>query len=138
MTIGVALLLLAAGAILRFAITTVVADGVNLRIVGDILMAVGGLGLVIWIGVWMPWTRGRHGPYPPPTPPPPRDDQHGTDPYRTDKNYQDRPLPRGPAGPGPGWANSARRSRRPGPVLAEPPGQGLPPGHRSLVSLDTG
>ncbi len=109
MTIGVALLLLAAGAILRFAITTVVADGVNLRIVGDILMAVGGLGLVIWIGVWMPWARGRHRSYPPPAPPsppppppPPRDDQYGTDPYRTDQSYQDRPYPRGPAGSGPG------------------------------------
>lgn len=46
MYIGTSLVLLAAGAILRFAITGNV-SGVNLPVVGDVLMAIGVLGLII-------------------------------------------------------------------------------------------
>lgn len=59
MRIGAALVLIAVGAILRFALTTVVTHGTNLHIVGDILMAVGVLGLILWLFVWAPWARNR-------------------------------------------------------------------------------
>lgn len=59
MKIGAALVLLAVGAILRFALTTVVTHGVLLHTVGDILMAVGALGLILWLCVWAPWARNR-------------------------------------------------------------------------------
>lgn len=55
MTIGVALLLIAVGAVLRFAVSATSLYGINLPIVGDILLAVGFLGLVIWLVVWAPW-----------------------------------------------------------------------------------
>lgn len=60
MTVGAALLLIAAGAVLRFAISAVSVYGINLPIVGDILMGVGLLGLVLWLVVWAPWARSRH------------------------------------------------------------------------------
>ncbi len=59
MTVGAALLLIAAGAILRFAITTVTTHGVDVHTIGDILMIVGVVGLVIWFFVWAPWARNR-------------------------------------------------------------------------------
>jgi hypothetical protein len=81
MTIGFSLLLIAAGAILRYAITADV-EGVQLDEVGLILMIVGVVGFVIsllyelvWAGersrYYRFWRRGR---YPPPGPeePPPR------------------------------------------------------------------
>jgi hypothetical protein len=46
MTLGTSLFLLAAGAILRFAVADSI-DGVDLSTVGLILMAVGALGLVL-------------------------------------------------------------------------------------------
>jgi sulfite exporter TauE/SafE len=54
MGIGTSLLLIAVGAILRFAVT-VSTSGFNLQTVGVILMIVGAVGLVIsllWIAVW--------------------------------------------------------------------------------------
>ena len=54
MTIGAALFTIAVGAVLAFAVTTEVA-GIDLQIVGYILLAVGVLGLVL--GLWM--TAGR-------------------------------------------------------------------------------
>ncbi len=57
MKIGAALVLLAVGAILRFALTTVVTHGVYLHTVGDILMIVGVLGLVLWFFMWGPVSR---------------------------------------------------------------------------------
>lgn len=54
MTIGTSLLLIAAGAILRYAVTAT-ASGVDLRVVGLVLMIVGIVGLVLsllWMGVW--------------------------------------------------------------------------------------
>lgn len=62
MTIGAALLLIAVGAILRFAITTVTTHGVDVHTIGDILMIVGVVGLVIWFFVWAPWARNRRYP----------------------------------------------------------------------------
>jgi len=65
MKIGAALVLLAVGAILRFAIATPASHGVDLRAVGDILMIVGAIGLIIWLIAWAPWgALGRRGPYP--------------------------------------------------------------------------
>ncbi|HET9896955.1 MAG TPA: hypothetical protein VFQ44_18630 [Streptosporangiaceae bacterium] len=60
MRIGAALVLIAIGAILRFALTTVVTHGVDLRTVGDILMVVGVLGLILWLFIWAPWARNRN------------------------------------------------------------------------------
>ena len=59
MTIGAALLLIAAGAILRFAINTVSTHGINVHTIGDILMIVGVIGLLLWLFVWAPWVRNR-------------------------------------------------------------------------------
>lgn len=54
MTVGSSLLLIAAGAILRYAVTATT-SGVNLQTVGLVLMIVGIVGLVLsllWIGAW--------------------------------------------------------------------------------------
>jgi Domain of unknown function (DUF6458) len=54
MTIGTSLVLIAAGAILRYAVTASV-EGINLQTVGLVLMIVGIVGLVLsllWMGVW--------------------------------------------------------------------------------------
>ncbi len=57
MTIGVALLLIAVGAVLRFAVTARV-SGVNIAAVGDILMAVGAVGFVVAVA-WLASARRR-------------------------------------------------------------------------------
>jgi hypothetical protein len=59
MRIGAALVLIAVGAILRFALTTVVSHGLYLHTVGDILMVVGVLGLILSAVFWGPWSRNR-------------------------------------------------------------------------------
>ena len=59
MRIGAALVLIAVGAILRFAIAVSVTHGVYLSTVGDILMGVGLLGLILWFIVWAPWAQNR-------------------------------------------------------------------------------
>jgi hypothetical protein len=54
MTIGTSLLLIAAGAILRYAVTATT-SGIDLQTVGLVLMIVGVAGLVLsllWMGVW--------------------------------------------------------------------------------------
>jgi len=61
MTIGVSLFLIAAGAILKFAVTASVA-GIDLQVVGVILMIVGGVGLVL--GLVLTFTRDRRAPPP--------------------------------------------------------------------------
>jgi Domain of unknown function (DUF6458) len=63
MTIGAALFLLAVGAILRFAISTVSTHGIGLHMIGDILMIVGVIGLVIWAATWAPWAQRRRSGY---------------------------------------------------------------------------
>ena len=62
MTIGTSLLLIAIGAILKYAVTAHV-EGVNLHTAGLILMIVGIVGLMI--GLFL-FGRGRSTPLPPP------------------------------------------------------------------------
>jgi heme/copper-type cytochrome/quinol oxidase subunit 2 len=55
MTYGTSLVLIAVGAILRYAVTATV-NGVDLHVVGLVLMIVGIVGLVLsllWFGVWV-------------------------------------------------------------------------------------
>jgi hypothetical protein len=61
------LVLLAVGAILRFAITATATYGLDMRVAGDILMIFGGLGLVLWALAWAPWACTRLSSYPPRT-----------------------------------------------------------------------
>ena len=61
MTIGTSILLIAAGAILKYAITTHV-SGVNIQTIGVILMLVGILGLILsllYMFLWSDRGRGR-------------------------------------------------------------------------------
>jgi hypothetical protein len=54
MTFGTSLFLIAAGAILRYAVTATV-SGINLQTVGLVLMIVGIVGLIfslLWMGAW--------------------------------------------------------------------------------------
>ena len=69
MGIGASLFLIAAGAILAFAVTAEV-RGVDIQVVGWILMATGGLGLVVSLLFWG-WRGPSRGPYDGPPPPPP-------------------------------------------------------------------
>ncbi len=52
---------IAVGAILRFGISTASTHGVSIHTIGDILILVGVLGVVLWLVVWAPWTRGHGG-----------------------------------------------------------------------------
>ena len=54
MGVGVSLLLIAAGAILTWAVSAE-ASGVDLNAVGVILMVVGGIGLVLSLVFWSSW-----------------------------------------------------------------------------------
>jgi membrane protein implicated in regulation of membrane protease activity len=85
MTIGAALVLIAVGAILRFAIATVSTHGVDLHTIGDILMIVGAVGVVLWMFVWAPWVRRRSNP---PPPPPYDGDRPPANAYRGDRAYR--------------------------------------------------
>jgi len=58
MRLGTAIVLIAIGAILTFAVSAQV-SGVNLVVVGWILMAVGALGVVLELAIWGPRTRRR-------------------------------------------------------------------------------
>jgi hypothetical protein len=58
MTVGTSIFLIATGAILRYAVTAHV-SGIDLAVVGLILMIAGALGLVI--GLWMMLTVRRRG-----------------------------------------------------------------------------
>jgi hypothetical protein len=60
MGIGVSLFLLAAGAILDFAVS-VHTSGFNLNTMGVILMIVGGIGLLWSLLVWGFWSESRRG-----------------------------------------------------------------------------
>lgn len=55
MGIGIGLLLLAAGAILTFAIEVESADGFNINTIGIILMIVGGIGIIASMMFWNSW-----------------------------------------------------------------------------------
>ena len=63
MTIGASLFLIAAGAILRYAVTAKV-DWINLNTTGLVLMIVGALGLVL--GIYFSFVRGEPKGRPPP------------------------------------------------------------------------
>ncbi len=63
MRIGAGLVLIAVGAILRFAISTVSTHGVAIHTIGDILMVVGVLGVALAVVMWAPW-RSRRTVYP--------------------------------------------------------------------------
>ena len=54
MGIGISLLLIAVGAILAFAVTAT-ARGIDITVVGVILMIVGGSGLVLSMLFWASW-----------------------------------------------------------------------------------
>ncbi len=64
MRIGAGLALIAIGAILRFAISTVSTHGIAVHTIGDILMLVGVLGVVLSVAVWALWARNRRAVYP--------------------------------------------------------------------------
>ena len=101
MTVGAALLLIAVGAILRFAVSTVSTHGFNVHTIGDILMLIGILGLVLWMLVWSPWAPRRRGTtvHRSSTVVPPRDPRDAGV-YRRETVYRqdgDRPYPRDPA-----------------------------------------
>jgi hypothetical protein len=57
MRIGAALAMIAIGAILRFGIAITFTHGLDLQIIGDILMGVGLLGLILWLIIWAPRSR---------------------------------------------------------------------------------
>jgi len=59
---GRAITLIAAGAILRFAVATISTHGLNLHVVGIILMLAGVLGLLVSLLVWGPLSRRRNRP----------------------------------------------------------------------------
>jgi hypothetical protein len=62
MGIGTGIFLLAVGAVLRYAVT-VQTSGINLHVVGDILMIVGIIGIIVSLFFWSTWggfgSRGR-------------------------------------------------------------------------------
>lgn len=96
MTIGAALVLIAVGAILRFAVQTASTHGFNIHTVGDILILVGVVGLILWLVIWAPRARGRRRAAPQV---PPRDAEPVPDPYRRDgritrrETYQEDEYP---------------------------------------------
>jgi len=66
MTIGTSLFLIAVGAILHWAVTAHLA-GIDLQVVGVILMVVGAAGLVLGLGMWISARNDvRRGAPPPP------------------------------------------------------------------------
>jgi hypothetical protein len=88
MTIGAGILLIAVGAILRFGIATVATHGIGVHTIGDILMAVGVLGVVLWLLVWAPWApraRSRRTVYRREVPP---DEVPPTRRYPADRSYE--------------------------------------------------
>lgn len=67
MTFGTSILLIAVGAILRFAVH-VSASGLSIHTIGVILMIVGAVGLVlsiVWVSLWSDPARRRRAPEPP-------------------------------------------------------------------------
>lgn len=54
MGIGTSIFLFAVGAILRYAVT-VTTQGINLHVVGDILMIVGVIGFILSLVFWSSW-----------------------------------------------------------------------------------
>jgi hypothetical protein len=92
MTIGAGLILIAVGAILRFAVATVSTHGFGVHTIGDILMIVGAVGVVLWLLVWGPWARNRRKAYQEPEPPPdaPPPSRYAADEPYAGRRYGDR------------------------------------------------
>jgi hypothetical protein len=65
MTIGASLFCITVGAILHFAVTAELA-GIEIQTVGTILMIVGGLGLLLWLVLFISSGRRTAPPGPPP------------------------------------------------------------------------
>lgn len=87
MGIGIGLVLIAVGAILRFGISTASTHGIGIHTIGDILILVGVLGVVLWLVVWAPWARTRRTVYRREVPPdevPPSRTHPVDDPYEDD------------------------------------------------------
>jgi hypothetical protein len=87
MRIGAGLVLIAVGAILRFGLSTAATHGIAIHTIGDILMLVGVLGVVLWMVVWAPWSRGRRTAYRREVPVA-REERV----YRDEPGYRDRPV----------------------------------------------
>lgn len=62
MSTGAGITLIAAGAILRFAVATTSTHGLNVHVVGVILMLAGAVGLALSLLVWGPLNRRRNRP----------------------------------------------------------------------------
>lgn len=62
MSVGVGIFLIAAGAVLRFAVATTSTHGLNIHVVGVILMLAGAIGLVLSLLVWGWLNRRRNRP----------------------------------------------------------------------------
>ena len=63
MGVGTSIVLIAVGAILRYAVTATV-SGINIQTVGDILMILGVVGLILSLIFWSSWggfSGGRRG-----------------------------------------------------------------------------
>lgn len=73
MTIGGSIFLIAVGAILKFAVTATVA-GIDIQVVGVILMVAGALGLIL--GLFMMSQGNKQPPQAPPPPAPPAPPQY--------------------------------------------------------------
>jgi hypothetical protein len=61
MGVGLSLLMIAAGAVLNFAVTVHNTNGVNWHTIGVILMAVGAIGLIMSLLFWSSWGGVRRG-----------------------------------------------------------------------------
>jgi hypothetical protein len=85
--IGSALVLIAVGAILRFGVSTVSTHGFGIHTIGDILMAVGVLGVLLWLVIWAPWARSRRTAYRRPVPA--DEEVTRTRRYSDDRSYED-------------------------------------------------
>ncbi len=66
MSLGASLFLIAVGAILRFAVTATLA-GIDIQVVGTILMVIGGIGFLISLFFYFANRRAAPGPPPPPS-----------------------------------------------------------------------
>jgi uncharacterized membrane protein YdbT with pleckstrin-like domain len=90
MSTGVGIVLVAAGAIVRFAVPATFIHGLNLRVVGVVVMLAGVIALLLSLLVWGPLSRRRHyfGGYGSGTPPLAR--RRGL--------YRDQPPARRPSG----------------------------------------
>jgi hypothetical protein len=85
--IGAGLLLIAVGAILRFAVQTASTHGFNVHTMGDILMLIGILGLLLWLFVWGPGASLWRGSVATRVP---RDVERTTDVYTPERRYRTR------------------------------------------------